>query len=359
MKEPVYINIEFDGLTRTLPVNPENLVIKRSAENTNIDIIGIGPATRKGQPGLITMQIKSFFPSPYSQYFKYDVYAQDYIDFIYRIWETENINNKVAKLVTMGLDKNFSMWFVIDSFDYEYVGGDYDIGYTLSIKEYVPYGARTITIPQEGMGEDRPASTTTVPENNENKTYVVQSGDTLWSIAKRCVGDGSKWNALYELNKDVIGTNPNYIKIGTVLTLPENWDSPKVVTTKKTKANSGTKTQPKAVTTNTLDVTEIRTDAQIERDAALKEYFETHKKVENLLNNIENNKDNYPWYTSISLSSDKFNVQESYKKVAKASGNPNLTMQQQLDAIKEQKELENRLYSRFISTYIPDNGHHF
>ena len=48
---------------------------------------------------------------------------------------------------------------------------------------------------------------------------VVKKGDSLWALAKRLYGDGSKWQQLYELNKDVIGDNPNLIQPGTKLRL--------------------------------------------------------------------------------------------------------------------------------------------
>jgi hypothetical protein len=50
--------------------------------------------------------------------------------------------------------------------------------------------------------------------------YVVEQGDTLFSIAARLLGDGSKWPEIYDLNKDVIGDNPAVIKPGEQLTIP-------------------------------------------------------------------------------------------------------------------------------------------
>ena len=51
------------------------------------------------------------------------------------------------------------------------------------------------------------------------KEYVIQSGDTLWAIAKREYGDGRQWNRIYEFNKDVIA-NPNRPKKGTRIQIP-------------------------------------------------------------------------------------------------------------------------------------------
>ena len=51
-------------------------------------------------------------------------------------------------------------------------------------------------------------------------TYTVVSGDSLSKIAKNYYGDGAKWHQLYEANKDLIGSNPDLIEVGQVLTLP-------------------------------------------------------------------------------------------------------------------------------------------
>jgi hypothetical protein len=55
-----------------------------------------------------------------------------------------------------------------------------------------------------------------VPEPAE-RTYTVVSGDTLWAIAERFYGDGSK----YQVIADASGiSNPDLIHPGQVLTIP-------------------------------------------------------------------------------------------------------------------------------------------
>lgn len=46
------------------------------------------------------------------------------------------------------------------------------------------------------------------------KTIIVEKGDTLSGIAKKY---NTTWQKLYEKNKDVIGDDPNLIKVGMVL----------------------------------------------------------------------------------------------------------------------------------------------
>ncbi|RZK23404.1 MAG: LysM peptidoglycan-binding domain-containing protein [Hymenobacter sp.] len=51
-------------------------------------------------------------------------------------------------------------------------------------------------------------------------SYTIVSGDTLSKIAKNHYGDGAKWHQIYEANKATIGSNPDHIEVGQVLTLP-------------------------------------------------------------------------------------------------------------------------------------------
>jgi 5'-nucleotidase len=52
------------------------------------------------------------------------------------------------------------------------------------------------------------------------ETYEVQSGDTLLSIAEQYYGDGTQWRRIYDANKDVIGADPDKLKIGMQLKIP-------------------------------------------------------------------------------------------------------------------------------------------
>ncbi len=49
--------------------------------------------------------------------------------------------------------------------------------------------------------------------------YEVVKGDCLWKIAEKHLGDGARWNEIYELNKGVI-SNPSLIYVGQQLVLP-------------------------------------------------------------------------------------------------------------------------------------------
>lgn len=52
-----------------------------------------------------------------------------------------------------------------------------------------------------------------------SSVYVVEAGDSLWKIAKKCTGDANNWSVIYELNRDMIKT-PDRIQVGQQLKIP-------------------------------------------------------------------------------------------------------------------------------------------
>ena len=74
-------------------------------------------------------------------------------------------------------------------------------------------------MPNEARSDDA-GQTATTESATEPKTYVVKSGDSLSEIAQREMGDGDRWNELYEANKAAIGDDPDLIQPGTELTIP-------------------------------------------------------------------------------------------------------------------------------------------
>jgi nucleoid-associated protein YgaU len=50
--------------------------------------------------------------------------------------------------------------------------------------------------------------------------YVVKPGDSLSKISKDVYDNASRYKKIYEANKDVIGSNPDLIKPGQKLTIP-------------------------------------------------------------------------------------------------------------------------------------------
>lgn len=100
----------------------------------------------------------------------------------------------------------------------------FDLTVSIKLKQYRAFGTKTVKLsppttpsqPATATVEEPPRPTASAPKN---ASYTVKSGDCLWNIAKKQLGDGSRWKEIYELNKDKI-KNPNLIYPNQSLTLP-------------------------------------------------------------------------------------------------------------------------------------------
>jgi nucleoid-associated protein YgaU len=55
----------------------------------------------------------------------------------------------------------------------------------------------------------------------EGKFHTVEKGDTLWAIAEKAYGDGSKYMTIFEANKPML-SHPDKIYPGQVLRIPSD-----------------------------------------------------------------------------------------------------------------------------------------
>lgn len=51
------------------------------------------------------------------------------------------------------------------------------------------------------------------------RTYVMQAGDSLSSIAAAVYGDAGRWTEIFEANRDVL-SDPNLVRVGQELRIP-------------------------------------------------------------------------------------------------------------------------------------------
>ncbi len=54
------------------------------------------------------------------------------------------------------------------------------------------------------------------------KVYVVEEGDTLFEVARRQLGKPSRWGEIYQLNRESLGNDFDYLKPGTELLIPSD-----------------------------------------------------------------------------------------------------------------------------------------
>ena len=76
---------------------------------------------------------------------------------------------------------------------------------------------KMLAMAKEPLAEKVEEGGDTQKEEEETQYYVVRKGDCLWRIAERQLGDGRRWQELYERNRKSIGGNPDLILPGEKL----------------------------------------------------------------------------------------------------------------------------------------------
>lgn len=121
----------------------------------------------------------------------------------------------------------------ISSFQPKPVGAYGNIEYSITFVQKKPL--RIYTTNELGTaGSDsqtKPRNDTEEEVSSGNISYTVVSGDTLWSIAAKKLGDGSRWTSIYDINSETIESEAKkhgkassdhgrWIWPGEVLTIP-------------------------------------------------------------------------------------------------------------------------------------------
>ena len=65
-----------------------------------------------------------------------------------------------------------------------------------------------------------PTPSTAPSSSDSDQTYEVKAGDTLLSISEQVYGDATKWQKIYDANKDLIGADPDKLKLEMKLKIP-------------------------------------------------------------------------------------------------------------------------------------------
>lgn len=123
-----------------------------------------------------------------------------------------------ARLLITGTHINLDVY--LQSYNPVESGGYGDITYTVTFIR-----AKKISV-SKSSATATPLKNTPAAVSEERtsppaaQTYTVVSGDCLWKIAQKFYGSGAQYTKIYDANSGVIGSNPNLIYPGQVLTIP-------------------------------------------------------------------------------------------------------------------------------------------
>lgn len=214
-------SVYLDGVL--LPVTPAVIKIKYKSSNETMRLIDGGEATflRKGEAAIINFDM--LLPRhvyPFCRYVSGFVEPEYYLNTLMAIRNERRpfrfICTRAAGDGTYLYDTNIRV-SLEDMTVREDADEGADIIVSVELKEYQSYSASRVVIEKTVAAvEDNSRETDNAPSAT---AYTVVKGDSLWNIAKKYLGDGSRWSEIYELNKGQI-SSPNSIYPGQVLVLP-------------------------------------------------------------------------------------------------------------------------------------------
>ncbi|HEX7588708.1 MAG TPA: LysM peptidoglycan-binding domain-containing protein [Anaerolineae bacterium] len=112
----------------------------------------------------------------------------------------------------------------------------------------------------------QPPAATATPDSAGEQTYTVQSGDTLWSIAVKFYGNGSKYPLILRANN--MADNAT-LSVGVTLAIPSATDSAPVVQPKTSVPPSATPTKVSAAPLQPIPGGQVATPAALPSPTAL------------------------------------------------------------------------------------------
>lgn len=200
-----------------IPVLPAEYSVTSEQNNTTVTVNNLGEVNLIGKDKLRSISFSSFFPYRYN-----GEYCDCRSDKPNKMVERIEALKRAGKVKLTITGTCINMYVTIESFEWGENDGTGDVTYTLSMKEY-----RHVNIPlsvlvketSEVPNAETSTATREQPSQAGTQSYTVKSGDSLSTIAKKLTGS-SNWKKIYEQNKSVIGSNPNKLKVGQVLTIP-------------------------------------------------------------------------------------------------------------------------------------------
>jgi len=198
-----------------LPVLPSEIEVNEKSNNKNHTLQNIGEISIINTVNLAIVKLKGIFPTEKAPYVSSTILKRpsDYINLLKK-WRDQKIPLRV---VVADNAFPFTWSCTIESLDYKEVAGEVgDIYYSLELKEYRYFSAKKVNVISAETKAVASVIITRPIEKEISNTYVVQSGDTLYAIAKAQLGNGNLYKEIAEKNKI---KNPNLITPGQVLKL--------------------------------------------------------------------------------------------------------------------------------------------
>jgi len=218
---------DYNNVTYRLPVNPEQIEVSSIQAIEKYEILKLGQIAIPTHLELKEYSFEAEFPHRPLHYVETAGGFRD-PDFYLRLfdeWRQEKV--PVRFIASNGIGDDINTLVLIEELTItERAGEEGDKYVSFRLLEYREFGKKSVVVITQEPTAVAPVVAVAKKEEpapavnpKSNGTHVVQSGDTLWAIAKKYYGNGSQYTKIFNANKDKI-KNPNLIYPGQVLTIP-------------------------------------------------------------------------------------------------------------------------------------------
>lgn len=195
-----------------IPVPPSEMRVQTGKGIETVQTLNKGEVDFPLGAKLWTVSFESFFPLYYDPTFCVTTDLLSPLEYINQFCEWAE-NDKIIRFIVSNLINDL---FYVQDFEYRLQGGNEgDIFYSITLRKYreVKVSKRTVQI-SSSTTQERP------PSREKPRYHIVQKGDTLSEIAQKYYGNSNTWRTIYNINRKIIGPNPNLLKEGMKLILP-------------------------------------------------------------------------------------------------------------------------------------------
>lgn len=180
-----------------LPVLPEKFKVSIGSSNQSVDVSGLGEITIKQDRPAIVFSFSSIFPSVSFPGIEYEDFP-DPETCIDTLMTWKDSKYPIHFIITGSSINTFA---TIEGLDYEEVGGDVGtLRYDITLKEYRAIKVRQVVVNQQTKAAAVSKEKPRVDNRVQPKTYSVVSGDYLFKIAQKTLGNSAKWTEIAKLN---------------------------------------------------------------------------------------------------------------------------------------------------------------